>query len=233
MCIFRLLKASEIDVRVQSITRIDADTAKARLLLYKDARVDMHLLDEHFGTFGWQREHNFKDGRNYCRISVKDPKTGEWIVKEDVGVESHSEPTKGESSDSFKRAATCLGIGRELYTAGNITVELTVGEYYTKKDTRGNEALALSNFVHFRVGEIDYDTQTRTIEAIKIVDHNGKTRYTRGTAHDPIHQACAEMNAATSLKQCQAVWSKYNKYQTEVRFITAKEAMKEKLKTQQ
>ena len=71
MCIFRLLKASEIDVRVQSITRKDGDTAKARLLLYKDARVDMHLLDEHFGTFGWQREHNFKDGRNYCRISVK------------------------------------------------------------------------------------------------------------------------------------------------------------------
>lgn len=231
MC-FRLLKASEIDVRVQQIYKA-GEKVKARLLLYKDARVDMMLLDEHFGVLGWQREHTFIDGKNYCTVSVRNDQTGEWIKKQDVGVESMTEKTKGESSDAFKRACTCLGIGRELYSAGNITVELTIGEYYTKKDTRGNEALALSNFVHFRVGEIDYDTQTRTIEAIKIVDHNGKTRYTRGTAHDPIHQACAEMNAATSLKQCQAVWSKYNEYQTEVRFITAKEAMKEKLKTQQ
>ena len=37
-------------------------------------------------------------------------------------MESFSDKEKGESSDSFKRAATCWGIGRELYTAKNIIV---------------------------------------------------------------------------------------------------------------
>lgn len=227
MC-FRLLKASEIDVRVQQIFKA-GDKVKARLLLYKDARVDMMLLDEHFGTFGWQREHNFIDDKNYCTVSVRNPDTGEWIKKQDVGVESMTEKTKGESSDAFKRACTCLGIGRELYSAGNITVELTVGEYYTKKDNRGNEALALSNFVHFSVKSIDYDATARTIEALEIIDKNNRVRYSRGKAHDAIHQACAEMNAATNIRQCQAIWSKYNDLQKETRFIAAKEAMKGKL----
>lgn len=231
MCIFRLLKASEIDVRVQSITRIDANTAKARLLLYKDARVDMHLLDEHFGTFGWQREHNFKDGRNYCRISVKDPKTGEWIVKEDVGVESHSEPTKGESSDSFKRAATCLGIGRELYTAGNITVTLNKREF-TAKQMNGKEQLYLSSWVTFKVKEIDYDQDERSISAIVITDGDGKERHTRGTSHSPLFAACEEMNKARTLEQCQAVWTKYKQYQDTPRFVSAKDQKKQQFKAQ-
>lgn len=223
MCLFRLLKASEIDVRIAQITEYK-NKVKARLLLYKDARVDMQLLDEHFGTFGWQREHTFKDGKNYCRISVKNPDTGEWIAKEDVGVESYTEKTKGESSDSFKRAATCLGIGRELYTAGNITVELAQGEYYKQGDT-----LKLSSFVNFHVSAIDYDLDTRSISAIEIKDHNGKVRYTRGKAHAPEFSAVAEMNAAKTLEQCKAVWSKYKEYQEDLRFVAAKEQKKQEL----
>lgn len=233
MC-FRLLKASEIDVRVQQIFKA-GDKVKARLLLYKDARVDMMLLDEHFGTFGWQREHNFIDGKNYCTVSVKNPDTGEWIKKQDVGVESMTEKTKGESSDAFKRACTCLGIGRELYSAGTIIVELTADEHYAsgKKDARGNEIIYLSNFVHFAVKSIDYDATARTIEALEIIDQKNRVRYSRGKAHNAIHQACAEMNAATSIRQCQAIWSKYNELQKETRFIAAKEAMKEKLSNPQ
>lgn len=228
MCIFRLLKASEIDVRVAQITTTQKGV-KARLLLYKDARVDMQLLDEHFGTFGWQREHFFKDGKNYCRISVKNPDTGEWIAKEDVGVESYTEKTKGESSDSFKRAAVTLGIGRELYTAGVIDVTLAQGEYYSKQ---GSDSIKLSNYVTFYVSSIDYDLDTRSITALEIKDHNDKVRYSRGKGHDPLFSAVAEMNACKSIEQSVAVWRKYKEYQDDPRFVAAKEQKKEQL-TQQ
>ena len=54
---FRKLKAEEIDVRVQS--------AKANgviLLLYKDARCDMNILDETIGCMNWERKHEVIDG---------------------------------------------------------------------------------------------------------------------------------------------------------------------------
>ena len=62
---FRTLKANEIDVRVAQI-----DKSWCTLLLYKDARVDMSILDETFGWDGWQREHEFKDGK-LGRISLE------------------------------------------------------------------------------------------------------------------------------------------------------------------
>lgn len=49
---FRDLKAEEIECRVQSVK----DNGLV-LLLYKDARVDMNILDETFGAENWQREH--------------------------------------------------------------------------------------------------------------------------------------------------------------------------------
>ena len=95
---FRKLKASEIDVRVATVKENGVS-----LLLYKDARVDQNILDETFGIFGWQRSHQEIGGRLYCTVSVKDPDTGEWISKQDVGTESYTEKEKGQASDSFKR----------------------------------------------------------------------------------------------------------------------------------
>ena len=113
--IFRTLNADEIEVRVQQVT--NSQKKRAVLLLYKNARVDMDMLDEKFGCLGWQREHTFKEGKNYCKVSVYDTDKQMWVSKEDVGVESNTEETKGEASDSFKRACVNLGIGRELYSA--------------------------------------------------------------------------------------------------------------------
>lgn len=97
--IFRKLYPHEIDVRVQQVANIGGKV-KAVLLLYKNARVDMDLLDEQFGCLGWQREHNFKDGKNYCKVSVYDKDHSIWVSKEDVGTESNTEETKGEASDA-------------------------------------------------------------------------------------------------------------------------------------
>lgn len=108
----RLLKASEIECRVGTAT------AKGfSLLLYKDARVDMNILDETFGNMNWQREHKEIKGNLYCGVSIWDKEKQQWITKWDCGVESNTEKEKGESSDSFKRACFNIGIGRELYTA--------------------------------------------------------------------------------------------------------------------
>jgi hypothetical protein len=117
MCKFRDLKADEIDCRVATCS-----DKGVSLLLYKDARVDMNVLDETFGVTGWQRTHELIGDRLYCTVSIYDESKEQWISKQDVGTESYTEKEKGQASDSFKRACFNIGIGRELYTAPFIWV---------------------------------------------------------------------------------------------------------------
>ena len=112
---FRNLRADEIDVRIGSVNK-----GGAALLLYKDARADMNILDETVGPLNWQRKHEIIDGKLFCTVSIFDSDKKEWISKQDVGTESYTEKEKGQSSDSFKRACVNLGIGRALYSAPNI-----------------------------------------------------------------------------------------------------------------
>lgn len=112
---FRLLDADEIEVRVgQGGNQKSPDWCS--LLLYKDARCDMRRLDEKFGIYGWKRKHELIGQNLFCTVSVYKEGIG-WIDKQDVGTPSNTEAVKGQASDSFKRACSCLGIGRELYTA--------------------------------------------------------------------------------------------------------------------
>ena len=113
---FRDLTAEDIEVRVQS-----AKATGVVLLLYKNARVDMNVLDETVGAEKWQREHYDCKGNLFCRVGIK-TKDGEWIWKSDCGTESNTDAQKGEASDSFKRACFNWGIGRELYTSPFIWV---------------------------------------------------------------------------------------------------------------
>lgn len=109
--IFRDLTANEIDARIGTVNE-----KGLTLLLYKDARCDMAILDETVGAERWQREHYEVKGNLYCRVGIK-CETTDWVWKSDCGTESYTEKQKGESSDSFKRACVNWGIGRELYTA--------------------------------------------------------------------------------------------------------------------
>ena len=113
---FRDLRADEIECRI-GYDKKPTENKKGgvRLLLYKDARVDMALLDETVGSMNWMKSYN-RDNRN-CTVSIWDESKGQWIDKEDTGTESNTEAEKGLASDSFKRACFCWGIGRELYTA--------------------------------------------------------------------------------------------------------------------
>ena len=114
---FRELRADEIEVRVSHISK---NNESVMLLLYKDARCDMNILDEVVGSDKWQREHYECKGNLFCRVGIK---SDEWVWKSDCGTESNTEKQKGEASDSFKRACFNWGIGRELYTAPIIWVK--------------------------------------------------------------------------------------------------------------
>lgn len=107
---FRDLRADEIEVRVGM-----AKQNGVSLLLYKNARCDMNILDETVGANQWQRKHYECKNNLYCSVGIKFPDG--WIWKDDCGAESNMEKQKGEASDAFKRACVNWGIGRELYTS--------------------------------------------------------------------------------------------------------------------
>lgn len=114
---FRNLEADEIDVRVSEVKEWGLT-----LLLYKDARCDMNILDETVGASNWQRKHETIDGVLYCSVGVYDIQRG-WVWKQDAGTAGNFEVEKSKASDSFKRACTNWGIGRELYTAPRMVVK--------------------------------------------------------------------------------------------------------------
>ena len=107
---FRLLKADEIETRVNQISQKGLS-----LLLYKTARTDANLLDETVGPMNWQNDFKLIDGILFGGIGIKTD--NEYVWKWDCGVESYTEKEKGRASDAFKRAGFKCGIGRELYTA--------------------------------------------------------------------------------------------------------------------
>lgn len=115
----RALKASEVEVRIGTVGQ-----KGVTLLLYKDARTDMQVLDETFGSFNWQVDYKEIKGNLYCGVGIWDESKKQWIWKWDCGTESNTEKEKGEASDAFKRACVRVsdnkdggGIGRELYTS--------------------------------------------------------------------------------------------------------------------
>jgi len=109
------LSAADVECRVQQCT-----AKGVSLLLYKNARCDMRMLDEVVGPLNWKREHS-RDNAN-CTVSIWDYEKEQWVSKEDCGTESNTEAEKGLCSDSFKRACSNWGFGRELYTAPFIWV---------------------------------------------------------------------------------------------------------------
>ena len=158
----RLLKAEEIEVRIAAVR-----STGISLILYKDARCDQNLLDETFGSMGWQRSHQVIDGNLYCTVSVWDEEKGQWISKQDVGKESYTEKEKGRASDSFKRACFNFGIGRELYTAPFIWIPSSL----CKIDKEGDSYKCKEQF---EVSEIGYDKK-RNINKLIIINSNSKT----------------------------------------------------------
>ena len=165
---FRTLKANEIECRIATVK-----SNGISLLLYKDARCDMNILDETVGKLNWKREHS-RDNAN-CTVSIWDGDKGIWVPKEDTGTESFTEKEKGLASDSFKRACFNWGIGRELYTAPFIWIPSDKCEISAKQNGNGSTC-----YDRFRVSYVGYDKE-RNIDALKIENEKtGKVVFSLG-----------------------------------------------------
>ena len=169
---FRNLRADEIDVRINQIA-----SNYCTMLLYKDARCDMNILDGTVGAYNWKREHT-RDNAN-CIVSIYDGE--KWISKEDTGTESFSEAEKGLASDSFKRACVNWGIGRELYSSPSIITfprkDMGVKdkpEFFDKGDGK------YTTKTYFWVEIIDYDDNDN-IKDLIIRDNKNHIRFSKLT----------------------------------------------------
>lgn len=200
----RKLKPEEIDVRVGSTS---SAKNKAMLLLYKDARCDMALLDEIFGVGNWQSKYTEIKGTLYCEVGVRASATTQgnetalpqtdWVWKQSNGVESQGtgsdDPNnqKGEASDAFKRACFMWGIGRELYEWKNIWID-----YDKDKD----------KYEKYSVSKIEYDGNTpKTLIIVNSKGHqvyqyiNGNFKATKTVSSEtPSNNTPKQENVATS-----------------------------------
>lgn len=167
---FRTLIPEDIELRVGTATENGFS-----ILLYKNARLDMQLLDETLGSMNWQRSHEVVDGRLCCTVSIWDEEKQQWIKKQDVGTESMTEKDKGQFSDAFKRACFNLGIGRELYTAPFIWIS----GHTTDRGNNGRYKADQKFVSGLKVSKIEYDDKRR-ISNLIIVDKNGEEVYTMG-----------------------------------------------------
>lgn len=185
----RVLNADEIECRIGMV-----NAKGCSLLLYKDARVDMKILDETYGRGNWQRTHEVINDNLFCNILIWNDKIQEWVKKQDVGIESRPDGSgnerKGEASDSFKRAGFNVGIGRELYTAPFIWIlpknkEMGIKVKSTDEKT-GEVSEVLKEFyinskgkfetkTRFKVSEIGYN-DNREINKLVIIDNKGNVR---------------------------------------------------------
>lgn len=142
----RSLRADEVEVRVGQVPKSGKGCS---LLLYKDARCDMRVLDELVGPFGWQCAYEERKGTLFCGVALKDA-SGEWVWKWDAGTPSDMEAQKGEASDAFKRACFRWGIGRELYTAPFVWVKAEDA----KLEQRGQKVVPTERF---KVSEMEVE----------------------------------------------------------------------------
>lgn len=172
------LYADDIEVKVKQVSQKGAVA-----LLYKTARTDMRILDKCVGPENWQDEYHEIKGNLYCTIKIQNPVTGEWVGKTDCGTESREDgegnQKKGEASDAFKRAGFKWGIGRELYTAPFIFLNVP-----TVKN--GNRFELKDRFDRFSVKSITY-RDNRSIKDLVIVNQRGAVVYSNKgkSAPDP------------------------------------------------
>lgn len=234
----RLLNASEIECRVNTVSTYN-NVTKCSLLLYKDARVDMRLLDETFGQMNWKRTHEVVDGNLYCTISIWDSEKKEWVSKQDVGVESFTEKEKGQASDSFKRAGFNWGIGRELYTAPNINVTLEASEVVDRNGKKSTNA-------RFYVTSIGYNDE-REINMLVIKDRKGNVRYSMGStekvaqpnpqpaqpaseANEFLAMAYSDISRAKTVEELTSIYNNYSSLHTNKNFMSALTSKKTAIK---
>lgn len=105
----------DIKWRVQQADIPSSGRPYVKAVPYVSNRAIQKRLDEVFGTFGWENAYKpTPDGKGYlCGITIHS--SSRSVTKWDGAEYSNIEPLKGALSDSMKRSAVQLGIGRYLY----------------------------------------------------------------------------------------------------------------------
>ena len=211
---FRMLRADEIECRVGTL-----NDNGCSLLMYKDARVDMRLLDEVVGAMNWRRTHELINGNLFCSVEIYNEKINEWVRKQDVGVESNTEKEKGQASDAFKRACFNWGIGRELYTCPFVWVNLDASEVGVRKN--GTKYVKTQFFVK----TIDY--KDGKVSDLVVVDNKGNVRYNMHGKVDKVSEdnaignACLEAAAAKTIDELRAIYESHPEFRNNSYFVGA------------
>lgn len=226
----RDLKAEEIDCRPQQVAK---DGTWASLLLYTNARVGMTMLDELYGPTGWQRTHELIDGQLFCTIEIWDSEKKCWVKKQDVGKNSDIEAEKGRASDAFKRACTNVGIGRNLYSAPRIFINLNADDITTYNNT-----IRIKAKVSFYVKSISY--KDNIIDSLVIIDNKGNVRYSmnspelvdksKPTNSEELETAIQNIKVATSIEELTRMFNELTMFQSNKTFISALSERKKQLK---
>lgn len=203
---FRPLRADEVECRVNMLKENGVT-----LLLYKDARCDMNILDETVGVDRWQRKHYECKGNMYCSVGIRFGDT--WVWKDDCGAESYTEKEKGEASDSFKRAGVNWGIGRELYTSPFIWISGNLCKIVKQNNGK------LRCDTHFKVSEFtvaESSSGAKSIKSLAIIDEKtGDTVFSWGTGKKT--QTAKKTVNKTVCPKCGRMMTGYiNKYGKEV-----------------
>lgn len=166
--VFRELRADEIECRVGRVTNNGVE-----LLLYKDARCDMRILDETVGAENWQCGYYECKGTLFCKVGIliqRQDGSCEWVWKDDAGAPSNIESVKGEASDAFKRACFRWGIGRELYTSPRIFVFADKCKHL--KEGRDGK---MKCFDRFEVAKIQ--VESGRIVGVRITNEDGRVAF--------------------------------------------------------
>lgn len=204
----RRLNADEIECRVAQVTANGCS-----LLLYKTARVDRAILDEHFGAINWQNDFKVIDGKMYGGIGIRDANAPGWVWKWDCGTESNTEAEKGQASDCFKRAGFKWGIGVELYTAPFIWVNC-------KTEKNEKNKYIVSDRKTFSVKKIEY-SEKGDITQLEIIDNKGTLVYKKGVALEKDVKPVIDndLDLFEGLKACSDLKMLANYFSENVRFV--------------
>lgn len=156
---FPPLKAEQVECRVGTV-----GSNGFSVLLYKNARTDMDILDEVVGPENWQNEFFDAGGKLFCRLGIR--VGNDWIWKADCGVEGNVGEEKSQASDARKRAGFAWGIGRELYNAPFIWLNAQ-----TTRDNNGRYRLN----EYPRLAVTGFKSDGKNVLSLEITDMKTKT----------------------------------------------------------
>lgn len=157
---FRPLYADEVNVCI--VETKDGQTIT--LLLYPKTHCILNILDTTLGPTAWQREYYEAAGLLFCKLGIYEALTNQWLWKSGTCSDSNVEKNSTLAEESFRRAATAWGIGRELFSAPTITIDLREDDLSSDKVTQT-----------FYVDEIE--ANEGVISKLTILDERGIVRF--------------------------------------------------------